>query len=397
MQTIKLALTALVLALGLFGCDSPNAVPAPPTGTLRIVSSMPSTGYAAPQARQIEQAIDLAIRQRSTAPSQWQVEHLARSDSDEETGDWSAPRELSNAQQAAADSSVIAYVGPYNSGAAMVSLPVTNRAGLLQITPSATWPGLSEAGWNDGEPVTYFPTGKRNLARMMPADSIQAMAAVQWALQEKKTGIVTLDDGSSYSAGLARAFREAAAPYTGLAGKSVTISPPDLADLPGQVANSAVFYAPSTVANAVAVAKALQASTTTVFATDTALDSQFSTGAAPIAGTWLIVSNSADFSDLPAFATFAQQFEATYGTKPSQFAANAFDATNLILDNVAKSGNDRTAITAGVLGTKDYHGATGSISFDQITGERTSWRATGFRLVNGAFQRVTTLDNTPAP
>ena len=336
---------ALVLAMWLFGCDAPSALPTPQAGTLRIVSSMPSKGYAAPQAHLVNQAIDLAIKERSATVDQWHVEHIALSDSDDETGDWSASRETSNAD-AAADPSVVAYVGPYHSGAAAVSLPVTNRAGLLQMIPSATWPGLSETGWNAGEPDIYFSTGTRNLARMMSADTIEATAAVKWAVQEKKTHVVVLNDGSSYSAGLAQAFMDAAGPYTGLAGSSITISPPELADLPGRVASSSIFYAPSTVADAVAVAKALRTTNTTVFATDTALDSQFSAGAAPFSKNWLIVSNSADYSDLEAFTQFSRQFEAAFGSKPSQFAANAYDATNLILDQLARSGY-RAAITAG--------------------------------------------------
>lgn len=386
-----------MLAPGLFACDSPAALPAPPTDTLRIVTSMPSKGYAAPEARKIEQAIDLAIQQHPTTLGRWHVEHVALSDSDGESGDWSAAKELSNAQQAAADLSVIAYMGPYNSGAAAVSLPVTNRAGLLQIMVSATWPGLSETGWNPGEPDIYVPTGKPNRARMMPPDTIQAKAAVQWALQEKKTGITVINDGSSYSVGLATTFDEAAKPYLGLAGKNITIAPPGLDNLLGQVGNAAIFYAPSTVANAVAVARGLQGSRSTVFATDTALDSQFGDEAAPYSGDWRIVSNSADYSDLPAYNAFAQQFQRAYGAKPSQFAANAYDATNLILDSLAKTGNDRAGITSRVLGTQDYQGATGVISFDPLTGERTTWRATGYRLVNDVFQPVSTLSGTTAP
>ena len=95
-------------------------------------------------------------------------------------------KETSNAKLATADPSVIAYIGPYNSGAVAVSLPVTNRAGLLQLIPSATWPGLSATGWNPGEPDIYFPNDTRNLARLMPADTIEAKAAVQWAIQEKR-------------------------------------------------------------------------------------------------------------------------------------------------------------------------------------------------------------------
>jgi branched-chain amino acid transport system substrate-binding protein len=397
LKTLELSLATVLLAVGLFGCDSTISTPAPPTDIVRIVSSMPSKGYAAPQAREIEQTIDLAIQEHSTSLGQWHVEHVALSDSDDESGDWSAAKELSNAERAVNDPSVIAYIGPYNSGAAMVSLPVTNRAGLLQITPSASWPGLSETGWNAGEPDIYYPLGKRNLARMMPPDTVQAQAAVQWALRENKTDIMVLDDGSSYSIGLARTFEESARPYPGLAGASIRISPPELSNLPAQVAASAVFYAPSTVANAIAVAKALQGTSTTVFATDTALDPQFAEAAAPFTGNWLVVSNSADYSDLPAYKVFAQQFEAAYDAMPSQLAANAYDATNLILDSVAKAGKDRTAVMTGVMGSKEYQGTTGVISFDQVTGEPTSWRATGYRLVDGAFQRVAALSNEAVP
>jgi branched-chain amino acid transport system substrate-binding protein len=397
MTALNRALTALMLALGLFGCDAPSTLPAPPADTLRIVSSMPAKGYAAPQAHQIEQAIDLAIRERSSTVDQWHIEHIALSDSDDETGDWSAPKENSNSKLAAADPSVFAYIGPYNSGATAVSLPITNRSSLLQLLPSATWPGLTETGWNAGEPDIYFPTGTRNLARMMPADTIQAKAAVQWAMREKKTQVAVLNDGSSYSAGLARAFEDAARPYPDLVGTNITISPPDLADLPNQLASSSIFYAPSSVANAVALAKALQATDTTVFATDTALDSQFRAGAAPSSENWLIVSNNSDYSDIPAYTQFTREFEAAYGEKPSQFAANAYDATNLVLDTLETAGNDRASVTAGVLGTTRYHGATGLVSFDQATGERATWRAVGYRLANGVFEKVAAFSSEPAP
>ena len=171
--------------------------------------------------------------------------------------------------------------------------------------------------------------------------------------------MVLLNDGSSYSAGLAQAFKDAARPHPDLAGTSITISPSDLADLPGQLAGSSAFYAPSTVANALSVAKALQATDTTVFATDTALDSQFSAGAASFSKGWLIVSNTADYSDLAEFSRFSRRFEDTYGGKPSQFAANAYDATNLVLDKLVTAGNNRADITAGVLSTTAYQGSHG--------------------------------------
>src|SRR5207249_9289757 len=89
-----------------------------------------------------------------------------------ENGDWTREREQANATMAANDPSVVAYIGPYTSGATGVSLPVTNRANLLQLSPTATWPGLTMSGWNEGEPASYYSTGKRTFVRLMPPDSM---------------------------------------------------------------------------------------------------------------------------------------------------------------------------------------------------------------------------------
>jgi branched-chain amino acid transport system substrate-binding protein len=384
-----------VLTLGLFGCEPASVAPPAPPDTVRIVSSLPEKGYAAPPSKLIEQAIDLAIEQRSASAGAWHVEHLALNNSDDETGDWSYTKELANAQQAVNDPSVIAYIGPYNSGAAMLSLPITNRAGLLQASLSATWPGLTQPGWNEGEPDFYYPSGKRNFARMMPPDNVQANAAVQWALETHASHVAALTDGSSYSLGLAQQFEKAASSHAGLASAKIAITPPNLQGLRIQLAAyTAVFYAPSTVTNAVAVAKALQGTNITVFASDTALDPQFA-AEADGAQNWRILSNSADLAGLPAFQSFAQSFKARYGTAPTQFAANAYDITNLILDNLATKGNNRDAITAAVLATAAYDGASGPVAFDPATGDRTNWRMSGYRLVNGTFKLDATFESPP--
>jgi branched-chain amino acid transport system substrate-binding protein len=380
-----------VLALGLFACDSQQPLPPAGVGTLRVVSSLPQKGYAAPQSAQIEHAIDLATKERGSAVGTWRIEHVALDDSDVETGDWSPTLEVSNATRAAADPAVIAYIGPYNSGAVMLSLPITDRAGLLQISPTATWPGLTEPGWNDGEPEKYYPTGKHNFARMMPPDTVQAEAAAQWALKLNLQDVAVVDDGSSYSAGLAREFLQAAAAHTGLAGTTLTIAPPDLSTIATPHTGQAYFYAPSSAANALLVAQALAGIGATVLATDTALDAQFASAAANDAQNWYIVSNASLDSSLPAFGKFAQTFASEYGTAPGQFAANAYDATNLIIDAVARSGNDRAAVTAGVLDTTGYQGASGAVTLDPTTGNRSGWQVSGYQIVDGLFKQVTTL------
>ena len=285
---------SLVLGLALAGCTNGRTPVTPaPDGTVRIVSSLPTRGQAAGQARAIEDAISLAIRESGGKAGGFQVEYIQLDDSSDETGDWSRDKELANATSAADDASVVAYIGPYNSGAAAVSLPVSNRAGLLQISPSVTWPGLTSSGWDAGEPERYFPTGTSNFVRLMPPDSVEAGAAAQWAADLNLRQIAILEDGSSYSNGMAAAFSRTA-PKLGV---SFTISLTiDLAadtipvDRLGGAA--AVFYAPSTISNAVKVAKSLKQSGLPVFATDTALDPQFIDQAGDSRKSWHLLSNS---------------------------------------------------------------------------------------------------------
>jgi branched-chain amino acid transport system substrate-binding protein len=328
--------TALVLTLGLFGCvDGGTDLPPAGDGTMRIVSSLTYKGYTAKQARQIEQAIRLAIEQDQQLSAN--LEYIPLDNSDPETGDWSREREIENASKAASDPTVIAYVGPYQSGAVMSSLAITNKAGLLQVSPSATWPGLTEDGYNPGEPDIYFPGGRRTFLALMPSDSMQGKAAAKWAAQLALKKIVVLEDGSTYSAGLAKRFSES---FDGVLAPANTINPMQLSDIPAQVgAADAVFYAPSSVQNAVLLAKALAPLDVQVIASDVALDPQFLDGAGSDAGGWHVVANSVPPDQLYGSSqdaeAFRQNFERANGETPGQFAANAYFFVKYLISTLA--------------------------------------------------------------
>ena len=66
-------------------------------------------------------------------------------------------------------------VGTFNSGCAAIEIPVLNQApggGLLLLSPANTYGCLTEpcAG---NEPEKYYPSGKRNYARVAPSDPNQ--------------------------------------------------------------------------------------------------------------------------------------------------------------------------------------------------------------------------------
>ena len=393
LRTWLCLLCACCLLTVLAGCTTGQPTPIPaPNDTVTIVSSLPSRGATAGQTKAMSDAIRLAITERGGLAGETRVQYVPLEGGDDETGDWSRERELANAMQAAADPAIVAYIGPYTSGAAMVSLPVTNRAGLLEASPSVTWPGLTLAGWDPGEPDRYFPGGQRTFIRMMPPDAVQADAAVQWAVALGLTKVALLEDGSSYSAGLANEFA-AAATRAGLTtvGRS-KIDPHATGSLASEAGTAdAIFYAPSSASNAGAVALALAGSNVTIFSTDTALDPQFIDQAGAAARNWRIISNSSRPDATGGYASAGPSSQVF----PSQFAANAYDLTNLILDGVATgTGRDRAALITYLFNATKLSGALAQRIFTS-TGDPASWALTGYTWDNGKFTLARSFASPP--
>lgn len=383
----------------LSGCATTAVSPSPPPGVIRIVSSLPYKGLLAKQSKLISQAIDLAIEQRRSDIKGWSVEHQALDDSSGETGEWSREREQANANTAATDPSVVAYIGPYNSAATSLSLPVTNKAGLLQLGPTATWPGLISGGWNPGEPASYYPTGKRTYARLMPPDAQQAIAAALWMRDLGATSIYVLNDGSTYSDGLAREFiSDAHSLGINVAGQARIqrdTAPSCIPALTGAHPD-ALFYAPSSIPDAVEVARALEGVSLKVgvFTTDVPINNQFLEGIPSALPAWRSVFNGvSSLPDTPAAANFSDAYQKRYKEPPSQFAANAYDLTNLVLNALQDgAGRDRQKVIDDVLSTRHYPGASGNVTFNK-DGDITNWRMTGYRLTNGRFAQDRLITN----
>ncbi|MDP9228791.1 MAG: ABC transporter substrate-binding protein, partial [Actinomycetota bacterium] len=89
-----------------------------------------------------------------------------------------------NARSAVQDASTAAYIGELESQPTRASLPITNRAGIAQISPGAGGVDLTRAveGYPDS-PDRYRPSGKASFARVIPDDAAQAAAAADWAAE----------------------------------------------------------------------------------------------------------------------------------------------------------------------------------------------------------------------
>ncbi len=173
-----------VLGAGLAGCGSTPAGETIPGKTLTIYSSLPMTGGSRQASEAVLAGARMALGDAGGRVGRYQVRLHALDDSTPERGEWDPGQTTINARLAAADPTTVAYVGELNSGASAVSIPLINRAGIVQVSPGSTAVGLTSSGPGSapGEPQKYYPSGIRTFARVVPSDAVQA--AVQVRLQQ---------------------------------------------------------------------------------------------------------------------------------------------------------------------------------------------------------------------
>lgn len=118
-------------------------------------------------------------------------------------------RTAANARMASEDSTSVAYIGELDSGATRVSLPITNQAGILQVSPFSGATDLVRAElFNDDVPTEFQTTGKRTFARLIPSDEQQGAAAARLLQRAPGSGSLIIGDGSSFATDLISGFQE---------------------------------------------------------------------------------------------------------------------------------------------------------------------------------------------
>jgi branched-chain amino acid transport system substrate-binding protein len=201
-----LGIGALVVALA-----GPADAQQCPKGKLRIYTSWPMQGAMIPESTGMKNGVDLAVVEAGGAVAGYCLEVVNLDDASPQTGKWDGAVEAENANKAVADPLAIVYIATYNSGAAKVSIPITNRAHMAQVTPANTYPGLTKKrGAAPGEPEIYRPMGFVNYFRPVPADDIQGAVGAKWAKQRGHKKVFVLHDQELYGKGVADVFADAA-------------------------------------------------------------------------------------------------------------------------------------------------------------------------------------------
>jgi branched-chain amino acid transport system substrate-binding protein len=185
------------------------------SGQYLIASDLPLEGSGRTQTSQMTRAIKFILTQHGWKAGKYSIAYQSCDDATAQAGKWDSGKCSANANAYAQNSSVLGVIGTFNSGCAEIIIPVLNRASngpVAMVSPANTYVGLTHPGPGTaaGEPGKYYPTGKRNYARVVAADDYQGAAD---ALLSKSLGVkkvFILNDKEAYGQGVATNFRNAA-------------------------------------------------------------------------------------------------------------------------------------------------------------------------------------------
>lgn len=383
---------------------STSGAPDTSKGTIKLVSSLPRTGNSKPQTDDIVTGFNLALSEHQSAAGGYKITYEDWDDATAQAGKWDAATESGNATKAADDQDIMVYLGTFNSGAAKISIPILNKAGLAMISPANTAPELTKKGFDDATLNSLYDTSKpRNYFRVVVADDVQGAAAANWATELGFKKAYVINDQEVYGKGVAGVFASTftKAGGTVLANEGIEKSQPDYKSLMAKVKDSGadLLYfgglvddgGPQLAKDAKAVAPTVQFMGPDGILTQAQIDAA---GADVSDGNLGTVAGK-DPKDLPAKgAAFYTNFKAKAGHDPDPYAIFGYEAMNVALAAIDKAGTkDRAAILTAISQTKDYQGALGTWSFD-TNGDTTLADIRGFKVVGGkwAFQKYLTVN-----
>jgi len=174
--------------------------------TLVVSTDLPAQGASHDETQSIINAINVYLDQVHHKAGKFTIQLKNYDDSTAAKGAWDEATCANNAQAHVANADEVAVMGTYNSGCAKIEVPVLNAEGMLMVSHGNTNPGLTKS-WDPGEPDKYFPSGKRNYARVITTDDYQGAAAAQFAAQDLKVKrCAVLNDNQTYGQGVAKAF-----------------------------------------------------------------------------------------------------------------------------------------------------------------------------------------------
>jgi branched-chain amino acid transport system substrate-binding protein len=348
---------------------------------LLIASDFPLQGANRALTTEMAKAVAFVLEQQGWKAGDKTVGFQSCDDSTAQAGSWDASKCTANANAYSRDKTLIGIIGTFNSGCAKLVIPILNRApggAVAMVSPSNTYPGLTVGGPGTapGEPKVYYPTGKRNYARVVWNDRFQGAADALFVKQTLKLrNVFVLTDGQTYGLGLATLFRNAAKKLgIKIAGFQKwdpnASSYESLASAVQSSKAAGVFLGGIVCLNGGKVIKDLRA------ALGPKYPIMIPDGFTPFSATAQTSGGTSDgvyisYPGIPiaslkgAGKAFVDAFKKANGGKvPDPYTAYAAQAAQVLLNAIAKSDGTRASVASKLVNQKVTGGVLGSFSID---------------------------------
>jgi ABC-type branched-subunit amino acid transport system substrate-binding protein/DNA-binding beta-propeller fold protein YncE len=174
------------------------------TPDVLIASDLPLQGPTSADPRAMEGAIRHVIERRGFKAGDYTVGYQSCDVSTPQSGSFEFRKCAANASAYAHAEQLVAVIGPWSSFCGQVQIPITNRAPggpLAMVSAISTHPGLTRGGplaqegrLGKGEPAIYYPTGERSFVRLMAREDLQGVANAMLAKELGLKRVYVLQD-----------------------------------------------------------------------------------------------------------------------------------------------------------------------------------------------------------
>lgn len=285
------------------------------------------------------------------------------------------------AAQKLVDDGVVAVVGGVFSTATIAESKIFNDNGIVQISPSATNP-------------KYTSQGFKTAFRVVGRDDQQGPADGDFIVQTLKCkNVAVMDDKSTYGQGLADQVASQVAKDGGTVVDREHIDA-SASDFTAQLTTvkgkkpDVIFFGGYSAQAGPLTAQARRLGITAPFAMgDGCQDSDYIKLASSDANNNFASNAGPDHSLMTGYSKFASDFKTKFGLDVFQYAPQAYDAANIIMQAVKTAGGTKSAILGAVAQTKGYQGIAQSYTFTS-TGDVTEGIFTVYKVESGSWKAV---------
>jgi branched-chain amino acid transport system substrate-binding protein len=352
------------------GSGSPNAI---------LATDLPLQGSGRTQTIEMTKAVQFILAGAHWKAGKWNIGYQSCDDATAQAGKWDSAKCSQNANNYARNKDVIGVIGTFNSGCAGIIIPILNRAPggpIAMVSPANTYTGLTAKGPGTaaGEPQKYYPTGKRNYARVVAQDQYQGAADALLAQKLKLKSIYVLNDKEAYGLGVASNFRHAAVKLgIKIAGfEAIDPKASSYEALASKIKDKGVggvFVGSLVCENGGKLIKDLR--TTLGAGVKLLLPDGFTPISAVVEGAGAAAEGAfVSVAGVPnsqlkgAGLAFLKAFQKVAHKAPDPYSVYAAQAAVVMLSAIAKSNGSRASVTTQVFKTNLVNSITGNLSFD---------------------------------